>query len=58
MEEQTGINEFDSWYQNLILVLAKDGKRAPYKTAWLDLFEAGMSPEEAAIVGPFEMITS
>lgn len=57
MEEKNEVNEFDVWYQELIVVLAKDGKRAPYKTAWLDLYEAGLSPEEASMIGPFEVIT-
>ncbi|MFI2853812.1 hypothetical protein ACH677_16980 [Klebsiella aerogenes] len=53
MDEQIEISEFDAWYQQLIAVLAIDGLRAPYKAAWLDLYEAGMSPEQAAPLGPY-----
>ncbi|HID4274033.1 hypothetical protein KE273_04310 [Klebsiella sp. MC1F] len=51
------VNEFDVWYQQLIAVLALTGKRAPYKMAWLDLYEQGLSPEEAALKGPYIIVS-
>lgn len=57
MDEEIEVNEFDVWYQQLIAVLAVDGKRAPYKMAWMDLYEQGLSPEDAATKGPYVIIT-
>ncbi|HDH1504686.1 TPA: hypothetical protein PIU42_000143 [Klebsiella quasipneumoniae subsp. similipneumoniae] len=53
MDEEIEVSEFDVWYQQLIAVLAVDGRRAPYKVAWIDLYEQGLSPEEAAPLGPY-----
>lgn len=53
MDEQTEVSEFDIWYQQLIDVLARDGKRAPNKMAWEDLYGQGFSPDDAAIQGPY-----
>ena len=53
MTNKSQIDDFDTWYLRLIEILAKDGKRAPYKMAWMDLYEQGASPEEAALSGPW-----
>ncbi|EPH3059709.1 TPA: hypothetical protein RFN03_003486 [Klebsiella aerogenes] len=53
MDEQIEISEFDAWYQQLISVLASDGRRAPNKQAWMGLYEQGLTPEEAAPLGPY-----
>lgn len=36
-------------------MLALTGKRAPYKMAWMDLYERGLTPEEAAPEGPCQL---
>lgn len=54
MDEQIiEVSEFDAWYQQLITVLASDGRRAPNKQSWIGLYEQGLTPEEAAPLGPF-----
>lgn len=53
MDEEIEVSEFDVWYQQLIAVLAVDGKRAPNKQAWIDFYELGLIPEEAALIGPY-----
>ncbi|HBV7100333.1 TPA: hypothetical protein MD463_004217 [Klebsiella aerogenes] len=53
MDEQIEISEFDAWYQQLIAVLARGGRRAPNKQSWMGLYEQGLTPEEAAPIGPF-----
>ncbi|WP_109021264.1 hypothetical protein [Klebsiella pneumoniae] len=55
IEVNEDVNEFDVWYQQLISVLALTGKRAPYKMAWMDLYERGLTPEEAALEGPWQL---
>ncbi|HBR1234977.1 hypothetical protein [Klebsiella pneumoniae] len=40
-------SQFDIWYQELCAYVLDHGGRAPYKMAWLELFERGMSVEEA-----------
>ncbi|HHS9626571.1 TPA: hypothetical protein ACTXE4_002228 [Raoultella ornithinolytica] len=57
MIDETEVSEFDVWYQQLIAVLALDGKRAPYKMAWLEFYDQGLSPEDAALKGPYVIIT-
>ncbi|HCI6798102.1 hypothetical protein NL822_12575 [Klebsiella quasipneumoniae] len=56
MDEEIEVSEFDVWYQQLIAVLAVDGRRAPYKMAWIDLYEQGMTPEKAAPIGPYATV--
>ncbi|WP_213894890.1 hypothetical protein [Raoultella ornithinolytica] len=53
MIDETEVSEFDIWYQQLIAVLALDGKRAPYKMAWFEFYEQGLPVEEAAVKGPY-----
>lgn len=53
MDEEMEVSEFDVWYQQLIAVLALDGRRAPNKQAWIDFYERGLSAEEAAPLGPY-----
>ncbi|HGV4706904.1 TPA: hypothetical protein ACNG72_004402 [Klebsiella pneumoniae] len=38
---------FDAWYDELCSYALARGGRAPYKMAWLELFEQGMTVEEA-----------
>ncbi|EMM1886352.1 hypothetical protein VBS76_24755 [Klebsiella variicola] len=38
---------FDIWYEALCIYTREHDGRAPYKMAWLELFERGMSVEEA-----------
>ncbi|EMG3205396.1 hypothetical protein LVU53_12675 [Klebsiella pneumoniae] len=38
---------FDIWYEELCAYALAHGGRAPYKMAWLEPFNRGMSVEEA-----------
>ncbi|MFI2829466.1 hypothetical protein [Klebsiella aerogenes] len=53
MDEEIEVSEFDAWYHQLIEVLSVDGRRAPYKMEWLELYERGLTPKEASIIGTF-----
>lgn len=53
MDEEIEVSEFDAWYHQLIAILSVDGRRAPYKMEWLELYERGLTPKEASIIGPF-----
>lgn len=44
------MNDFDIWYDELIAYLSTKGKRAPYKSAWIDLYNEGLNVEDAAEV--------
>ncbi|HCI6993574.1 hypothetical protein U4O39_19010 [Klebsiella pneumoniae] len=50
-DQPTAISPFDSWYNELCVYLNKNGKRAPYKMAWIELYEQGLSIYEAANIG-------
>lgn len=50
------VNPFDAWYLELCTVLKRSNKRAPYKMEWLEFYDAGMSPKDAANVGPSDPI--
>ena len=45
---------FDTWYLELCTLLAQSGKCAPYKMAWMEFYERGVSITEAAEAGPWE----
>lgn len=47
---------FDIWYQELCTLLAQSGKCAPYKMAWMEFYERGVSTTEAADIGPYELL--
>lgn len=53
METETN-DAFDIWYEEVYTLLAQDGKCAPYKMAWYEFYERGVSITEAAEVGPWE----
>lgn len=55
MEHETN-DAFDIWYQELCTLLAQSGKCAPYKMAWMEFYERGVSITDAANIGPFESI--
>ncbi|WP_301691460.1 hypothetical protein, partial [Klebsiella pneumoniae] len=40
-------SQFDIWYEELCAYALDHGGRAPYKMAWLEFFEQGMTVEEA-----------
>lgn len=44
------MNDFDAWYEELIAYLTTKGKRAPYKMAWIDLYNDGFTVEDAVKV--------
>lgn len=48
---------FDTWYQELCALLAQSGKCAPYKMAWYEFYERGLSVQDAAYQGPSETIS-
>lgn len=52
METETS-GAFDIWYKEVCSLLAQDGKCAPYKMAWSEFYERGISPEDATTIGPF-----
>ena len=52
METETN-DAFDIWYKEVCSLLAQDGKCAPYKMAWSEFYERGISPEDATTIGPF-----
>ncbi|WP_109022989.1 hypothetical protein [Klebsiella pneumoniae] len=54
METETN-DAFDIWYQEVCTLLAQDGKCAPYKMAWYEFYERGLTPEEAALEGPWQL---
>lgn len=57
METETKNNDaFDTWYQEVCTLLAKNGKCAPYKMAWMEFYERGVSITEAADIGPYELL--
>lgn len=47
---------FDEWYIQVSLGLKSLGKCAPYKAAWLEFYERGLSVEEAMEIGPWELL--
>ncbi len=56
METETN-DAFDIWYQELCTLLAQSGKCAPYKMAWMEFYERGLSVQDAADQGPSEIIS-
>lgn len=54
--EQSENDAFDIWYQELCTLLAQSGKCAPYKMAWMEFYERGVSIADAANIGPYESI--
>lgn len=56
METETN-DAFDIWYQELCTLLAQNGKCAPYKMAWMEFYERGVSVQDAAGQGPSEIIS-
>lgn len=54
--EQSENYAFDAWYQELCIILAHNGKCAPYKMAWYEFYEQGLSVQDAANQGPSEII--
>ncbi|MGQ3813141.1 hypothetical protein ACUBKK_02910 [Klebsiella quasipneumoniae subsp. similipneumoniae] len=47
METETN-GAFDIWYKEVCTMLAQDGKCAPYKMAWMEFYERGLTPTQAA----------
>ncbi|MFL3233574.1 hypothetical protein ACJ0L3_14790 [Klebsiella pneumoniae] len=41
------MSPFDIWYEELCTYALEHGGRAPYKMAYLELFEQGMTVEKA-----------
>ncbi|HBW7885567.1 hypothetical protein ACQE8M_00725 [Klebsiella pneumoniae] len=41
------ISPFDIWYEELCAYVLEHGRRAPYKMAYLEFFEQGLTVEEA-----------
>ncbi|QIW86420.1 hypothetical protein VLC5_50 [Klebsiella phage VLC5] len=49
----SSFNSFDDWYAEVCAILHQKGLAAPYRMAWLEFYERGISPEDAATIGPF-----
>lgn len=45
MEHETN-DAFDMWYAKLCQLLHEKGKIAPYKAAYFEFFERGLTPED------------
>lgn len=56
METETN-DAFDIWYKEVCTLLAQEGKCAPYKMAWMEFYERGLSVKDAADHGPSEIIS-
>ncbi|EPW2736849.1 TPA: hypothetical protein NEG33_004939 [Klebsiella pneumoniae] len=41
------MSPFDIWYEELCAYVLEHGRRAPYKMAYLEFFEQGLTVEEA-----------
>ncbi|HBR5805031.1 TPA: hypothetical protein L9Z81_005434 [Klebsiella pneumoniae] len=41
------MSPFDIWYEELCAYVLEHGGRAPYKMAYLEFFEQGLTVEEA-----------
>lgn len=46
---------FDEYYEEVVRLLNEKSKCAPYKMAWLEFYERGLTPDEA-ISDPFAPI--
>lgn len=49
----SSFNSFDDWYAEVCAILHPKGLAAPYRMAWLEFYERGISPEDAVTIGPF-----
>lgn len=47
---------FDEYYEEVVRLLKEKSKCAPYKMAWLEFYERGVSVEEAMEIGPWELL--